>query len=570
VSVGQRTADTAIFGAAVSTVDPRRAVTEDLAVAVLGGEIIAVGSSEEVRAWCGPSTEVIDGTGRLVLPGIVDAHVHPPMAGIEMVRCDLTGFGTRAEYISAVGAYGHLHPELEWIRGGGWAMAAFPNGLPAAEDLDVVMGNRPVYLPNRDHHSAWVSSRALELAGITAATPDPVDGRIERDEGGRPTGALHEGAMTLVERILPRLSVADYVEGLLAAQAYLHSLGITSWQDAWVPLHGDGKHAFDAYLDLASSGRLTARVVAALWWERARGSEQVEGLLEARAQAAAVGSDRLRASSVKIMQDGVCETFTAAMLTPYLDVHGHETGNCGLSFVEPEALKAHVTRLDAEGFQVHVHALGDRAVREALDAFEAARAANHSTDLHRHHIAHLQVVHPDDLGRFAPLGVTANFQPLWACEDDQMVELTIPYLGPERAAQQYPIGSLLRRGVPLAFGSDWPVSTPNPLAELHVAVNRTPPPLGGSASGRAGAAARSWLPDERISLEAGVAAFTRGSAYVNQLEDVCGSIEVGKGADLVLIDRNVFEVDADDGGIAGGEVLLTMVGGETVHEAPGL
>ncbi|MGO9560726.1 MAG: amidohydrolase [Acidimicrobiales bacterium] len=568
MSGGPRTADTAIFGATVCTVDPRRAATEDAAVAVLGGEIVAVGSLDEVGEWCGPRTEVIYGRGRLLLPGIVDAHVHPPMAGIEMVRCDLTAFGTRAEYVAAVGAYASRHPELEWIRGGGWAMAAFPNGLPVADDLDVAVGSRPVYLPNRDHHSAWVSSRALELAGITASTPDPVDGRIERDDAGRPTGALHEGAMTLVERSLPRLSAADYVEGLVAAQAYLHSLGITSWQDAWVPLHGDGKGAFDAYIELASSGRLTARVVAALWWERDRGSEQVDGLLEARARAAAVGSDRLRATSVKIMQDGVCETFTAAMLTPYLDVHGHDTGNCGLSFVEPEALKTYVTRLDAEGFQVHVHALGDRAVREALDAFEMARDSNQSIT-QRHHIAHLQVVHPDDLERFAALGVTANFQPLWACEDDQMVELTIPYLGPERAAQQYPIGSLLRRGVPLAFGSDWPVSTPNPLAELHVAVNRTPPP-GRSASRSEREAATSWLPDERISLEAGVAAFTMGSAHVNHQEDVCGSIEVGKAADLVLIDRNVFEVDAADGGIAGGQVLLTMVGGEAVYEAPGL
>ena len=368
--------------------------------------------------------------------------------------------------------------------------------------------------------------------------------------------------MKIVERLLPRLSVDDYADGLLAAQAYLHSLGITSWQDAWVPLHGDGRDAFTAYLDLASSGRLTARVVAALWWERDRGEDQVDDLLAAREQAAGVGSDRFRATSVKIMQDGVCETFTAAMLTPYLDGHGHETGNCGLSFVEPDALKAYVSRLDAEGFQVHVHALGDRAVREALDALEAARAANHSGE--RHHIAHLQVVHPDDLERFAPLGITANFQPLWACEDAQMVELTIPYLGPERCAQQYPIGSLLRRGVPLAFGSDWPVSTPNPLHELHVAVHRTPP--GKQEPGEQPA----FLPDERISLGAAVAAFTRGSAMVNHLEHVCGSIEVGKAADLVLIDRNVFELDAADGDIAGGRALLTMVGGEAVFEAPGL
>jgi hypothetical protein len=372
------------------------------------------------------------------------------MGGVERLRCDLTAGASRAEYLAIVASYAESHPESDWILGGGWSMPAFPNGIPTAVDLDSAVGSRPVFLPNRDHHSAWVSSRALELAGITAETPDPIDGRIERDGAGVPTGALHEGAMRLVERVVPVLTRDDFVEGLLAAQAYLHSLGITAWQDAWVTSGAGG--SFDAYLALAGDGRLTARVVAAHWWERGRGSEQVEGFLALRA--AAAEADRLSAGAVKIMQDGVCETFTAAMLTPYLDVHGHATDNCGLSFVDPESLKEHVALLDAEGFQVHIHAIGDRAVREALDAVEAARVANGPSGL-RHHLAHLQVVHPGDLDRFAALGAVANFQPLWACADEQMVELTMPFLGAERSAMQYPISSLLRRG-PVAFGSDRP------------------------------------------------------------------------------------------------------------------
>ena len=552
-------ADLAIVGASVVTCDSARPRAE--ALAVRGGRLVAVGTEREIRRWCGRRTALVEAGGRTVLPGFVDAHVHPPMAGIEMARCDLTGLAGRREYLEAIGRYAAQHPDEAWIRGGGWSMAAFPGGVPRAADLDAVVGERPVYLPNRDHHSAWVSSRALGLAGVTAATPDPPDGRIERDPDGTPTGALHEGAMGLVEAALPRLGLDDYAEGILAAQRYLHSLGITSWQDAWVPVSGEGAGALEAYLALASSGRLTARVVGALWWERDRGLEQVDDLVEARRRAAELGSDRFRATSVKIMQDGVCETFTAAMLTPYLDSHGHETGNCGLSFVEPEALKDYVARLDAESFQVHVHAIGDRAVRDALDAFSFARARNPSPGA-LHHLAHLQVVHPDDLDRFAPLGLTANFQPLWAQAEPQMVDLTLPFLGPERAAQQYPIGSLLRRSVPMAFGSDWPVSTPDPFAQLHVAVTRTPPP-GEEGSGEA----PPFLPDERIALAEALGVFTGGSARVNGLGALAGSLSVGKAADLVLLDRDLHAAAAD-GEIASCSASLTLVGGEAVFEAP--
>ncbi len=254
------------------------------------------------------------------------------------------------------------------------------------------------------------------------------------------------------------------------------------------------------------------------------------------------------------MQDGVAENFTAAMTAPYLDVHGHDTGNAGLSMVEPELLKRAATRLDAEGFQVHVHAIGDRAVREALDAFEAARAANGPTD-GRHHIAHLQVVHPDDLPRFAALGVTANAQPFWACYDPQMVDLTLPFLGPVRSAWQYPFGSLLRAGARLAFGSDWTVSTANPLLELEVAVNRVDPDH---------RSADPFYPAECLTLEQGLRAFTQGSAYVNHLDHVTGTLEVGKLADLVVLDRDVLAPDA--GPIGEAKVALTLVEGEVVFE----
>jgi predicted amidohydrolase YtcJ len=407
-----------------------------------------------------------------------------------------------------------------------------------------------------------VNSRALALAGIGAGTPDPADGRIERDAGGEPSGTLQEGAMGLVERVVPRPALDEQVAGIVEAQRYLHALGITGWQEAIVGDYAVAPDCFEAYLEAERRGLLTARVVGALWWQRGTGTGQLDGLADRRARAAEAGPPgpgRFRATSVKIMQDGVCENFTASMLAPYLDAHGHEAPGAGASFFDPQELKAAVTAIDARGFQVHFHAIGDRAVREALDAVEAARAAN-GPGRGRHHISHLQVVHPDDLPRFRALSVIANCQPLWACYEPQMTELTLPFLGQERAGWQYPFGSLLRSGTQLCFGSDWPVSSPNPLWEIHTAVNRTVPP--GYPYGGTGEE-EPFLPAERIGLAAALAAFTIGSAYVNHAELETGSIEVGKQADLVVLDRDLFGHPADE--IALAQADLTIVNGAVVH-----
>jgi len=269
---------------------------------------------------------------------------------------------------------------------------------------------------------------------------------------------------------------------------------------------------------------------------------------------------------VKIMQDGVIENFTAGVLEPYLDAEGNVTENRGKSFVDPEELREAVIRLDAEGFQVHFHALAERAVREALDAIEAARRANGMNDL-RHHIAHIQVVHPDDIPRFRALHVVANAQPLWAQNEGQMVNLTIPFLGAERSGWQYPFASLVRSGAMLAMGSDWGVSSPNPLEEIHVAVNRMGWP-GYEYGGVDDAATVPFIPSEAIDLPTALAAFTMGSAYVNHLDHVTGSIEVGKLADLTVLDRDVFERPADE--IHAARVVLTLVEGERVFTADDL
>ncbi|MFF5532645.1 amidohydrolase [Streptomyces cinerochromogenes] len=539
-------ADLLFTGGPVLTPEGRTAT----AVAVTGDRITAVGHAE-VRGLAGPRTEVVDLAGRLLLPGFQDAHVHPVPAGLELSRCDLTGRTTAGETVAAVRAYADAHPEREWILGGGWSMEAFPGGTPTKELLDAVVPDRPVYLPNRDHHGAWVNSRALELAGIGRDTPDPADGRIERDASGEPSGTLQEGAMQLVGRLAPPATPADRLAALLHAQRHLHALGITAWQDALVGDFLGMDDPAEAYLTAAEDGSLTARVVGALWWDRERGAEQIPELVERRA---ASSRGRFRAGAVKLMLDGVAENHTAALLEPYLDRCGCATANRGTSFIDPARLPRYVTELDALGFQCHFHALGDRAVRDALDAIEAARAAGGTRDT-RPHLAHLQVVHPDDVPRFARLGATANIQPLWAAHEPQMDELTIPFLGPERARHQYPFGALLRSGARLAAGSDWPVSSPDPLQGIHVAVNRVEP----------GGTGPVFLPDERLSLSDALTAYTAGSAYVNHLDDT-GRVAVGALADLVVLDRDPFSGPPE--AIAETRVALTYVGGACVYAAP--
>jgi predicted amidohydrolase YtcJ len=551
---GERPADLVLTGGAVYTVDAARSWAQ--AVAISGGRIAVVGTDADMRPLVGPRTEVVDLRGRMVLPGFQDAHVHVSGGGLELGRCDLSQLHSRAEYLAAIRAYADAHPEVPWVTGGGWAMDVFPGGAPAKEDLVAAVPDRPVFLPNRDHHSAWVNSRALALAGLDAAAPDPPDGRIERTATGEPSGTLHEGAMDLVGRLVPAPDTDEQVAGIVAGQAHLHALGVTAWQEAIVGDYAGIPDCFDAYREAERRGLLTARVTGALWWERSAGPGHLDFLAERREVA---GPSRFRATSVKIMQDGVCENHTAAMLTPYLGGHGHPAGSMGTSFFGPEELKEAVTAIDARGFQVHFHAIGDRAVREALDAVAAARAANGPAAA-RHHIAHLQVVHPDDLPRFRALGVAANCQPLWACNEPQMTELTVPFLGPERSGWQYPFGSLAASGAQLCFGSDWPVSSPNPMWEIHTAVNRTAPPgypYGGPDSGTP------FLPAERLSLPAAIAAFTIGSAYVNHDERDAGSVEAGKRADLVVLDRNLFAQPAEEIGLA--QADLTLVDGHVVH-----
>ena len=525
----------------VYTVDPARSWAS--AVAIAGDRIVAVGAEADVRERAGPGAEVVRGAA--ILPGLQDAHIHPAFGARNLAHVNLDDLETPAQYLDRIGAFAKAHPDEPWILGGGWMNLPFDatNG-PTAELLDAVVPDRPAFLMNNDVHGAWVNSRAIEVGGLGADTPDPWDGYYVRDAAGVPTGTLQEGAAyRFLAEVVPAPDREGWMGHLRIAQAHLHALGVTGWQDAWVE-----PGLLEAYAALRDADELTMRVVASLWWQRDRGVEQIDELV-ARGETATGGN--LHARTVKIMLDGCPETGTAAMLDPYegsfADAHGH-----GISFVEPEVLNEALVRLDALGIQVHQHALGDRAIRMALDAVAAARTANGMNDL-RHHLAHIQLPDPVDVRRLRELGVVANIQPYWAQPDPMIERLTRPRVG-ERARRLYPIADIRAAGAVMAFGSDWPVTTPDPWLEMEVAVTRAAP---------AGDAEHALVPEQRIELPAAIAAFTRGSAYVNH-DDEAGTIAEGARADLVVLDRNPFERDAPIGST---RTRMTIASGRVVYEA---
>ncbi|MER2138149.1 MAG: amidohydrolase, partial [Arthrobacter sp.] len=491
-----------------------RLVPGATAVAVSDGVVSAIGTDAELHALAGPSTQTVDLAGRLITPGFTDAHIHAAYAGVERLGCDLAELSGADACLERIADHGRRPAAADnpagWVTGGGWYKGDFPGGYPDRHTLDAVVPHRPVYLINRDHHSAWVNTRALELAGIDASTPDPADGRIERDPDGFPSGTLHEGAMDLVARVLPPVTDQLLADGILHAQEHLFSVGVTGWQEAILGSYGGYPDASAAYRALAAGGRLKARATGALWVPRETTVDTIPDLVqsftERRRANAAAGFSTV---SAKIMVDGVPENYTAAMLDPYLrpcacagDTAPEERG---LLYLSPDVLTAVSAALDTAGFDLHMHVIGDRAVRTGLDAVAAARAANPGS-AGRHHMAHLQIIHPGDVARFAELDVTVNAQALWACNDDQMRELTVPLLGDERAGWQYPFAALQASGARLAMGSDWPVSSPDPWQAIHVAVNRAHPDYPGAPA---------LLPDQALTLQSALAAYTSGSAWLN-------------------------------------------------------
>ena len=530
------TLDLVIKGGRIFTGEPGSPFVD--AVGITGDRISALGS-EEVRRL-GQEAVIIDLEGGLATPGFIDSHVHPVTSGLDRLRCSIDEGDDARSAVMKIASYAENYPDAEWILGAGWLSSWFDGGCPGKDLIDAVVSDRPVLVENADGHGAWANSRALEIAGINDRTLDPTDGRIERLPDGTPQGTLHEGAVAMVARFAPPTTHEELIAGLVEGQSNLLSHGVTGWQDASVTPEVEA-----AYIELAARGLLVGRVVGALWWDRHRGHEQIDELV-ARRERSRPG---LQFTSVKLMLDGVMENFTASMLDPYLDSNGMATDNHGIDFIDPNELAEIVTRLDRDGFQCHFHAIGDAAVRNALDAVEAAQTTNQTGD-RRHHIAHIQVVDPADISRFADLGVVANAQPYWACNDDYQVELTRPFIGEDRYPRQYPFASLWRSGARLAMGSDWGVSTANVMREIDVAISRTcgdTPPL---------------VAEEALPPNVALSAFTAGSAFVNHAEGVVGTVARGKLADLAVLDRDPLI----DGSFDETRVRYTIVGGEIAFE----
>ena len=332
-------------------------------VGIAEGKIVAVGDEATVDATVGVGAERIDLAGRMLLPGFQDAHVHPDMGGLMRLRCNLEPAADLVSALDIIRTYLAEHPDIEWVLGAGWSYTWFPGGNPPASILDSLT-DKPMCLDVADGHSSWVSTSALARAGIDRSTPDPVGGVIIRLDDGTPQGTLHEAAMDLMDEVKPPATGSDIRRAILESQDYLISLGITAWQDAWVTPAVDA-----AYRHLSETGRLQARVRGAQWWDRSRGIEQIAEMVQRRDTPA----DRYVAGTVKLMLDGVCENFTGSVLHSYLGQDGLPTGNHGTDFIDPQLLPDIVTAIDAAGLQCHFHALGDRAVRNALDSIEAAR-----------------------------------------------------------------------------------------------------------------------------------------------------------------------------------------------------
>ncbi len=538
-------ADLVMINGGIYTVDADRNWAQ--AVAILDGVIMAVGDNSEIESMTGPETRTIDLAGKMALPGFHDAHVHPTMGGYALLGCDLEGLDSVGSIISKVTLCAGEADE-GWLEGHAFDLGLFGQDGPHKSLLDAIDTKRPVVLWGSDGHNAWANSRALELVGITADTMDPALGVIERDPDGSPSGTLRETAQELVRVKLPALTLESNVEALRTGIRHLNSVGITSFIDAWV-----GLEDYQSYQVIDQSGDLTARVVTSLTYESGFAKHYGDDFEQVLASRGQYESERINHDSVKFFLDGVLEGETAALLEPYVGMHGHR----GELILSPEQLDEAVTRFDSMGLQVHMHAIGDRAVRAGLDAIESARKQNGATD-NRHHISHLQLIHVDDIERFAALETAANFQATWAYPDQWIMELNLPVVGEERVQGMYPVGSVKRAGGRIVGGSDWNVSSANPLEAMETAVRRQ------DALKETGPVLNQG---ERVGLAGMIDAYTINAAWLMHQEDSTGSIEIGKKADFVVLDRNLFEIPATE--INEAQVSLTLLDGEVVFVGSG-
>ena len=548
VSATTSGADRVFLNAAVYTVDADRSWAE--AVAVADGVVSAVGTSEEIESYIGDNTEVTDLAGQMLLPGLHDSHTHLLIGVLTDTDCDVMYKEEMADFRAALTECQSLAGagDEQWITGGGWFEWMWDDANPNKAMLDELFPNRPVYLVSSFGHSALVNSRALELAGITKDTEDPFDGIIMRDpETGEPSGTLRDGAMMIIQEVLPKSTMEKRVRSVRAAIDFAHSYGITALIEP-----GMDADLMEPVLKIADEGDFNLRAKVSLSTIAWHPGVFDEGILEFLAGRGKWRRENIDVDSVKMYMDGVPESGTGALLEPYL------TGDFGLGprFYSQEEIDNYMIEFEKMGLQIHIHSCGDAGTRMALNGFEAARKANGETGL-RHQIVHLQLIDEADRPRFGELNVSATFQALWAWPDPTATGADTELLGKERAWSMYPIGSVHRSGGRIVGGSDFWVTELNPMLAIEAAVTRQDPY---NDTGPA------LTESERVDIATMVDAYTINGAYVMGLDDKQGSIEVGKRADFVVLDQNLFEIPSAD--ISKTKVVMTVFDGDNVYTQP--
>jgi hypothetical protein len=540
-----QTADIIVTNARIYTANPQQKWAE--AIAVRGDKIIAVGERKQVEALRRPSTKMIDAGQRLLLPGFVDCHIHFMDGSLGLTRVDLNEATTVAEIQKRVKAYADAHPNEPWIQGMGWTYPTFgPAALPDKKILDDVVPDRPVYLIAFDGHSSWANSKALAVAGIDRNTPNPPNGTIVRDANGDATGALKEAAGDLVGSKTPVPTRAERLDALRKGIHEANRVGLVRVHSA-----GQDFEYLDLYDELRKRGELSLRFYIAYFLDPPGLKPQITTLIENARQKYSSNDDWIEGGVVKTMLDGVVEAHTAAMLAPYSD----DPTQSGKLFWDPDQYKATIADLDARGLQIFTHAIGDKAVRLALDAYQNAAEVNKTKDA-RPRIEHIETISAVDVERFGKLGVIASMQPLHSYPDDDTLNIWARNVGAERASRPWVWRSIQAKGGALAFGSDWPVVTLNPWRGVQTAVTRQTsegnPPEG-------------FVPQQRLSLEDTIRAYTLGAAFAGRREKSEGSLEPGKLADFILLDQDLFKIEPSE--IGKTEVLFTIVGGKMVYQS---
>jgi predicted amidohydrolase YtcJ len=517
------------------------------AVAIAGDRIVAVGTTEEIEGRRGEATTVLDAKGGTVLAGFDDAHVHFLSGAESLDRVDLFEAATVEEAQQAIRGFASERPDHPWVLGRGWLYASFPGGLPTRAQLDEAVPDRPALMECYDGHTVWVNSRALELAGITRETPDPESGIIVRDASGDATGVLKESAQSLVTDILPEPSRDEKLELLRRGMRFAQSLGVTSVQNA-----GMRPEELELWAELDRRGELGVRMYAAL--PAPPGFTEDDAARYEEILAEHPETPRLKTGAVKMFADGVIESRTAAMLEPY-----EGTDDRGIANYTQEDMDRIVAMMDAKGWQVWIHAIGDRGIRMALDAYERAAEANPAPARgRRHRIEHIEAVTAADIPRFGELGVIASMQPYHAGPNQNVLEVWAGNIGPERASRAWAWKSLQDAGGRLAFGTDWPVVDLDPRPGIHTALTRQT---------YAGEPEGGFVPDERLPLSNVLDAWTAGSAYASFDEDEKGVLAPGKLADIVVLSKDVFSVPVEE--VHTYEVVATVFDGKVVYERGG-